>query len=194
PVGRAFGGSDGARAARRAIAALHVPGLRLAGLPRRAQYGGEPDGLPLWARLLHRGSDCGRDVPLAPHAARASAPWYPTRRAGPAGTGAVAAFRSAGEAALSGVPRRWRSDDMNDQIHPELHEIPIGIRATGTRRETDSMGEIEVPADRYWGAQTQRSLVHFSIGDDRMPKRVYHAYGYVKKAAAVVNARAGRLS
>jgi fumarate hydratase, class II len=38
------------------------------------------------------------------------------------------------------------------------------------------MGEIDVPADRYWGAQTQRSLIHFSIGDDRMPKRVYHAY------------------
>jgi fumarate hydratase class II len=43
------------------------------------------------------------------------------------------------------------------------------------------------------GTQTQRSLVHFSIGDDRMPKRVYHAYGYVKKAAALVNAAAGRL-
>ena len=82
---------------------------------------------------------------------------------------------------------------MNDQTHPERHDIPIGIRATGTRCETDSMGEIEVPADRYWGAQTQRSLVHFSIGDDRMPKRVYHAYGYVKKAAALVNAAAGRL-
>ena len=82
---------------------------------------------------------------------------------------------------------------MNDQTHPELHDIPIGIRATGIRRETDSMGEIEVPADRYWGAQTQRSLVHFSIGDDRMPKRVYHAYGFVKKAAALVNAAAGRL-
>src|SRR3981189_963929 len=55
------------------------------------------------------------------------------------------------------------------------------------------MGGIDVPADRYWGAQTQRSLVHFAIGDDRMPKRVYHAYGYVKKAAALVNAAAGRL-
>ena len=80
---------------------------------------------------------------------------------------------------------------MNGQTHPVLHDIPIGIDATGTRRETDSMGEIEVPADRYWGAQTQRSLVHFAIGDDRMPKRVYHAYGYVKKAAALVNAAAG---
>src|SRR5262249_57792005 len=61
------------------------------------------------------------------------------------------------------------------------------------RRETDSMGGIDVPADRYWGAQTQRSLIHFSIGDDRMPKAVYHAYGLVKKAAALVNAEAGRL-
>ncbi|MBA4104742.1 MAG: class II fumarate hydratase [Pirellula sp.] len=77
--------------------------------------------------------------------------------------------------------------------HPVVAEIPIGIRATGVRRETDSMGAIDVPADRYWGAQTQRSLIHFSIGDDRMPKRVYHAYGYVKKAAALVNEAAGRL-
>src|SRR5438067_13514164 len=82
---------------------------------------------------------------------------------------------------------------MSDQTHPLLHDIPIGIDATGQRHETDSMGEIEVPADRYWGAQTQRSLVHFAIGDDRMPKRVYHAYGHVKKAAALVNAAAGGL-
>src|ERR1700740_3790027 len=83
---------------------------------------------------------------------------------------------------------------MNDQTHREPRDIPIGIRASGMRGEPDSMGEIEVPADRYWGAQTQRSLVHFSIGDDRMPKRVYHAYGYVKKAAALINAAAGRLA
>src|SRR5262249_44314922 len=75
----------------------------------------------------------------------------------------------------------------------ELKQIPIGIKATGNRKESDSMGEIEVPADRYWGAQTQRSLVHFAIGEDRMPKQVYHAYGYVKKAAALVNAAGGRL-
>jgi fumarate hydratase, class II len=82
---------------------------------------------------------------------------------------------------------------MNDRTPSKMRETPIGIRATGVRRETDSMGEIEVPADRYWGAQTQRSLVHFAIGDDRMPKRVYHAYGYVKKAAAMINAAAGRV-
>jgi fumarate hydratase class II len=76
---------------------------------------------------------------------------------------------------------------------PTVYEVPVGIKAIGQRKETDSMGSIDVPADRYWGAQTQRSLVHFSIGDDRMPKAVYHAYGYVKKAAAIVNGRDGRL-
>ncbi|AXI76209.1 class II fumarate hydratase [Peterkaempfera bronchialis] len=76
---------------------------------------------------------------------------------------------------------------------PKILDVPIGLHATGTRRETDSMGAIDVPADRYWAAQTQRSLIHFSIGDDRMPKAVYHAYGHVKKAAAIVNGRAGRL-
>ena len=74
-----------------------------------------------------------------------------------------------------------------------LHDISIGLHASGSRREFDSMGEIEVPADRYWGAQTQRSLHHFSVGEHRMPKAVYHAYGYVKKACALVNAAAGRL-
>lgn len=76
---------------------------------------------------------------------------------------------------------------------PTLRAVPIGIDATGTREEFDSMGTVAVPADRYWGAQTERSLHHFDIGGDRMPKAVYHAYGYVKKACALVNAAAGRL-
>src|SRR5215831_10869518 len=67
------------------------------------------------------------------------------------------------------------------------------VDAGAYRVETDSLGEVLVPADRLWGAQTQRSLIHFSIGDDHMPKAVYHAYGYVKKAAALVNSDAGRL-
>jgi fumarate hydratase class II len=71
--------------------------------------------------------------------------------------------------------------------------VSIGTGQTGTRVESDSMGQIEVPAEHYWGAQTQRSLIHFSIGDDHMPKAVYHAYGQVKKAAALINAEAGRL-
>jgi fumarate hydratase, class II len=76
---------------------------------------------------------------------------------------------------------------------PAILDIPIGLKTKGMRREFDSLGQVDVPANHYWGAQTQRSLQHFSIGNDKMPKDVYHAYGYVKKAAAEVNTRAGRL-
>ena len=78
---------------------------------------------------------------------------------------------------------------------PEVLDIPIGLSSTGNRTESDSLGEVDVPAEHYWGAQTQRSLVHFAIGGDkdRMPIEVYRAYGYVKKAAALVNTAAGRL-
>src|SRR5215212_5485047 len=55
------------------------------------------------------------------------------------------------------------------------------------RVETDSMGEIEVPADKYYGAQTQRSLIHFDIGYDTMPREMIRALGVLKKAAALVN-------
>jgi len=80
-----------------------------------------------------------------------------------------------------------------DSTIPKILDIPIGLDATGMRTEFDSLGKVEVPANRYWGAQTQRSLEHFNIGHDRMPKELYHAYGYVKKAAAIVNTQAGRL-
>jgi fumarate hydratase class II len=63
-----------------------------------------------------------------------------------------------------------------------------------TRTESDSFGPIEVPADRYWGAQTQRSLHHFAIGDDRMPRELIHAFGVLKKAAALVNRDLGLLA
>jgi fumarate hydratase, class II len=86
------------------------------------------------------------------------------------------------------------TDTRQAADHPVLRDVPIGIDATGKRTEFDSMGNVDVPADRYWGAQTQRSLIHFSIGDDHMPKEVYHAYGFVKKAAAIVNRKAGRLA
>ncbi len=62
-----------------------------------------------------------------------------------------------------------------------------------TRTESDSMGEIEVPADRYWGAQTQRSLHHFDIGIETMPKPLIRAFGVLKGAAAEVNRDLGRL-
>ena len=64
---------------------------------------------------------------------------------------------------------------------------------TATRVESDSMGEIEVPADKYWGAQTQRSLLHFNIGNDVMPREMIRAFGILKKAAALVNQDLGKL-
>ncbi|HEY2466376.1 MAG TPA: class II fumarate hydratase [Terracidiphilus sp.] len=76
---------------------------------------------------------------------------------------------------------------------PQIRNLAIGTGSTGTRRETDSMGAIEVPAEHYWGAQTQRSLIHFSIGDDRMPIEVIHALACVKKASALVNGEMGSL-
>ena len=63
------------------------------------------------------------------------------------------------------------------------------------RTETDTMGEIQVHADKYWGAQTQRSLQNFRIGQPAsMPLEIIHAFGYLKKAAATVNHKLGLLS
>src|SRR6516165_5939659 len=64
---------------------------------------------------------------------------------------------------------------------------------TATRIEHDSLGPVRVPADKLWGAQTQRSLEHFNIGDDLIPREMIPAYAIVKKAAALVNHTAGRL-
>lgn len=83
----------------------------------------------------------------------------------------------------------------NDQGPAIDHGLPVGLTAPGTRVESDSMGSIDVAADRYWGAQTERSLHHFSIGGDRdrMPIDLYRALAVVKRAAATVNADAGRI-
>src|ERR1700722_14443209 len=62
-----------------------------------------------------------------------------------------------------------------------------------TRIETDSMGKVEVPPDRLWGAQTQRSLEHFSIGHDLMPREMITAYAILKRCAAATNSKGGRL-
>ncbi|MCX7118099.1 MAG: class II fumarate hydratase [Legionellales bacterium] len=63
-----------------------------------------------------------------------------------------------------------------------------------TRIETDSMGEIAVGVDNYWGAQTERSLHHFNIGHDIMPREITHAFGILKKAAALANLELGKLT
>lgn len=66
-------------------------------------------------------------------------------------------------------------------------------KASGVRVESDSMGEVEVRSDRYWGAQTERSLHHFNIGFDVMPREMVRALGVLKKAAALVNEELGKL-
>ena len=63
-----------------------------------------------------------------------------------------------------------------------------------TRTESDSLGEIQVPANRYWGAQTQRSLHYFSIGEDLLPLEVVRALALAKIAAARANQRLGKLT
>src|SRR5271170_6648515 len=61
------------------------------------------------------------------------------------------------------------------------------------RTESDSLGEVKVPADKLWGAQTQRSIEHFSIGKDLIPREMITAYAILKKAAAYANHAGGRL-
>src|SRR5262249_18496570 len=100
---------------------------------------------------------------------------------------------NAGTTAAGSRNRVCESGPM-DEV-PEVKDLPVGIGATGHRRGRASSGPVDVPADRYWGAQTQRSLIHFGgIGEDLVPREVYHALGHVKKAAALANGDAGRLS
>src|SRR6202142_2478035 len=75
-----------------------------------------------------------------------------------------------------------------------LTEVPTQTSSPiKTRTESDSMGKIEVPSNVYWGAQTQRSLLHFNIGRDTMPPELIHAFGTLKKACALVNQDLGKL-
>src|SRR5215218_3481645 len=77
-------------------------------------------------------------------------------------------------------------------MNPLMTKEATGQKAE-TRVESDSMGEVEVRADRYWGAQTERSLHHFNIGFDVMPREMVRALGLLKKAAALVNEELGKL-
>jgi len=73
------------------------------------------------------------------------------------------------------------------------HAIDPKNPPSNSRLESDSMGKVPVPNDRYYGAQTARSLIHFNIGTDRMPLEVIHAFGVLKKACALVNQDLGKL-
>src|ERR1700745_1460656 len=67
------------------------------------------------------------------------------------------------------------------------------VKLMGVRKETDSLGEVDVPSSKLWGAQTQRSLEHFNIGKDLIPREMISAYATLKKAAANANHTGGRL-
>ena len=97
----------------------------------------------------------------------------------------------------------WRNPGPKRMARPPRISLRC-MRATGRRRtrksqmtnvrkETDSLGEVEVPADKLWGAQTQRSLEHFSIGKDLIPREMITAYAILKKAAANANHAGKRL-
>jgi fumarate hydratase class II len=75
-----------------------------------------------------------------------------------------------------------------------MSEATQFAKSVPTRSESDSMGSIDVPMDRYYGAQTARSLIHFAIGKDIMPPELIRAFGILKKAAALVNRDLGKLS
>src|SRR6201988_3260732 len=75
-----------------------------------------------------------------------------------------------------------------------MSTVPVHpLKPQAIRKETDSLGEVNVPADKLWGAQTQRSLEHFSIGEDLIPREMITAYVILKKAAAIANHVAKRL-
>jgi fumarate hydratase, class II len=83
---------------------------------------------------------------------------------------------------------------MSEATRPAMSDSLSSNPSGPTRTESDSMGQIEVPADRYYGAQTARSLIHFAIGKDTMPPELIRAFGILKKACALVNQDLGKLS
>ena len=83
-----------------------------------------------------------------------------------------------------GVTGKWTGSYLFDSETDSMTKV---------RRETDSLGVVEVPADKLWGAQTQRSLDHFSIGQDLIPREMITAYATLKKAAANANRAGARL-
>src|SRR5215472_2420933 len=93
--------------------------------------------------------------------------------------------------------RTRRCRRLTDRVHRHSFLLAGGDAGAGcmskVRIENDSLGEVEVPADKLWGAQTQRSIEHFSIGTDLMPRQMITAYAVLKKACANANCAGRRL-
>src|SRR5262249_5050758 len=87
--------------------------------------------------------------------------------------------------------RVTRAGGIAAAVSPPHRETERAMAAV--RIESDSLGDVEVPSDKLWGAQTQRSLEHFSIGVDLIPREMITAYALLKKAAANANLEGGRL-
>ncbi len=92
----------------------------------------------------------------------------------------------------------WKHAGNNGERNPSstpnpTHDVPTHTPAIPTRSESDSMGVVEVPADSYWGAQTERSRRNFVIGGETMPTALIHGFGLLKQACAVVNQQMGAL-
>lgn len=96
----------------------------------------------------------------------------------------------AGRAPLSTAPRYAQ---LQSQQTPQRRQFTSTTRMASTRTESDAFGEIQVPGDKYWGAQTERSLENFKINQpqDRMPPPIVKAFGILKGAAATVNMKFG---
>ncbi len=88
-----------------------------------------------------------------------------------------------------------KKSSLTEQIERNLKTMKLtsNVEVTNVRKEADSLGEVDVPSAKLWGAQTQRSLEHFSIGQDLMPLEMIPAYAILKKAAANANRAGGRL-
>src|SRR3984957_7488249 len=89
------------------------------------------------------------------------------------------------------LPAKLRAASTTQE--PRMSHVTV-VHSGPTRTESDSMGQIEVPTDRYYGAQTARSLIHFDIGKDTMPPELIRSFAILKKAAALVNQDLGKLS
>src|SRR3984885_3448465 len=98
-------------------------------------------------------------------------------------------FEQSAAALVENVSRKSSCKNRKEKVMSAISDLTV----MGTRKEADSIGEVDVPADKLWGAQTQRSLEHFNIGQDLIPREMIAAYAVLKKGAANANFSGKRL-
>src|SRR5262245_19911306 len=124
-----------------------------------------------------------RRAPQVPHG-RSSPPWRRRLRRRRLHPTSLTNHRAAA---------RWCGSIASGRNKALIGGARVPVAMSRTRSETDSFGPIDVPADRYWGAQTQRSTENFRIGSERIPKSLIHALAIIKRASAEVNHELGLL-